>query len=147
MSNLLSDAEKQEFSSALVDLHDTFKRKIVIYKTPTVTNIVTSGDYNYVFDDTQENTTTTITPVSGEYFARVFQTSDIGNLEKGQLLPNTNILAGKTYLRLKLDEEAYRFIIDSQKFFIDGFSYNRISDESPHGLFDLQFYTVWFRRD
>jgi hypothetical protein len=71
MANLISDEQRNVYQAAFKDIHDTFSRKAIVYKTPKRIVLSTTPDYNFMYTDAQEALDVQYIPVSGEINVRV----------------------------------------------------------------------------
>ena len=145
--DLLSDAEKSELQSALVDIHDTWKRSVTFYKTPEEVVISTNPDHNFLFGNAPSNTQIQSIQQSGVFDVRIFY-------DKRQMISpfsegNKNEVKLFLYegeVRLKVQEDAHVFLKDTERVVFDDYQFVISRAERPHGLFDAEFYTYYLRR-
>jgi hypothetical protein len=140
MSDLYTDAEKAVVAANLLHLHDTFGRDIIVYKEAQKVIISTDPNYNYLYNS-GGSTTTSVTnkPVKKTFKARIRYDLDNKNLE-------SNIGSNETsQVRIKLKKEDYTYISDAKRIELDGRMFHVDSDPRAHGLFDVQFYTLFLR--
>jgi hypothetical protein len=140
MSDLYTDAEKAEVAANLLHLHDTFGRDIVVYKEAQKVIISTDPNYNYLYNS-GGSTTTSVTnqPVKKIFKVRIRYDVDNKNLM-------SNIGSSETsQVRIKLKKEDYTYISDAKRIELDGRMFHVDSDPRAHGLFDIQFYTLFLR--
>ena len=140
MPSLLSDSEKIEYANIFNDIHDTFCRKITIWKTPQKVVIATDNTYNFLYSE-QKNLHIDYIPVSGTFDARVLWGDPkklISDLDiKEKILGNV--------CRIKVRQDAIDFLAGASQVEIDGRKVEAIGTSRPHGLFNIDFYTVFFR--
>lgn len=145
--NLLTDAEKEELSGAIDDIHDSWKRDILIYREPEVAVISTNNNHNFAFQlNEQVGLSTTLSGVSGSFEARIWQPSMMSDFELKINLPDVNNFQVKAVCRLKLDDAGWNFIRDARKVIVDGSTYDRITEDRQHGLFSPKYHTIWLMR-
>jgi len=144
--SLLTSGEKTILQAQIGNIHDTWKRQIVAYKTPDVTIISSDTNYNFAFKTNQESTTVQNVPVSGTYNVRIFQPTSRNDFEKAVVLTDIPLSQIKGAVRLKMEDDAWTFIKDSIKVVIDGETYDRMTEDRHHGLFTPEYHTVWFLR-
>lgn len=140
MSSLISDAEKASWSAEFADLHDTFGRDVVIYKQPDRVDVVTNNDFIYAYRGSQQgsNFQFDTVPVSGTFKMRIKWI----NASKEEDFPTDLHLPGQI-CRLKMTPEAYNFLSGFQSFYVDGVSCETVGSPQRHGLFDVDFYTLY----
>lgn len=143
MPSFLSAAEKAEMSSQFDNLHDTFGRNVVIYKAPERIDIITSDDYISAYRGYRQgaNLQYDTIPVSGTFLMRV-QWLDP---RKEENLPIENMVPGQV-CRLKMKKNAYDFLSGNQSFYVDGIACEMVGVPRFHGLFNVDFYTVYAKR-
>lgn len=139
MPSLLSEEEKEEYSDVFGDLHDTFCRKILVYKTPERVIISTNNSYNFIYTDQQEGLNVQYIPVSGFLDVRIkwLNPSDLkGNKDiKEEVHGNV--------VRLKIKKEDISWFENWKHIEIDGRTVQYFGTSQPHGLFDPNFYTIY----
>jgi hypothetical protein len=148
MASLLSDAEKTSLNSCFSDLHDTFARDINVFKDSQKTIITTNLAFNPIYGNAGATTSIVNTPVSGTYKARIqygkdFRDTYFSEDSKMKSDPNLDIPVGT--VRLKVTVAAYDFIKDSKRIDLDGSRYVVDSKFRGHGLFDVQYYTLFLK--
>jgi len=143
MPSFLSAAEKAEMSSQFNNLHDTFGRNVIIYKMPERIDIISNDDYISAYRGYKQgaNLQYDTAPVSGTFLMRI-QWLDSSKEEN---LPIENPLPGQL-CRLKMKKDAYDFLSGYQSFYVDDLSCEIVGVPKPHGLFDINFYTIYAKR-
>lgn len=144
MASFLSAAEKAEMSAQFDNLHDTFGRNVVIYRDPQRVDIVTSDDYISAYRDYRQgsNFTFDTVPVTGQFMMRIKWLDP----RDEDLIPGLeNPLPGQV-CRLKMKKEAYDFLNGSQSFYVDNVACEMVGVPRFHGLFDINFYTIYAKR-
>lgn len=141
MSSLISDNEKINYSSVFNDIHDTFSRKITIWKTPKKVVISSSNNYNFLYNSQQPEIEIQTVPVSGVFDARILwgdPTKVLGHSEiKEEVKGNV--------CRLKIKKDALDFLADAAQIDIDGRPVEAFGSSKPHGFLETGFYTLYFR--
>jgi hypothetical protein len=142
MSSLISDSDKLEYSSVFGDIHDTFSREVVVFKQDERVDIVTNDEFlaAYSFDD-QSAVTYSSAPVSGIFKMRIkwLDAKD----EDAKFLDSDN---PSSVVRLKMTREACHFIMPSQSIYVDGEDCEVIGSPKMHGLFAIDYYTVYAKK-
>jgi hypothetical protein len=143
MPSFLSAAEKAEMSQQFNNLHDTFGRNVYIFKTSKKIDIIANEDFISIYRSAGqgENYTFSYETVSGIFPMRIKWLSP--NEEKNIPL---EVDIENQVCRLKMKKDAYNFISGYQSLFIDGVSCELVPGYRPHGLFDIDFYTLYAKR-
>lgn len=143
MASFLSAAEKAEMSAQFDNLHDTFGRNVVIYKSPERVDIISNDDYISAYRSYRQgaNLQYDTIPVSGAFLMRIQWL----NPRKEERLPIENPIPGQL-CRLKMKKDAYDFFSGYQSFYVDGLPCETVGVPRFHGLFDVDFYTVYAKR-
>ena len=140
MASLLSQSEKNSYSSAFKDIHDTFSRKLVIFKTPQRVIMSTDATYNFIYEQ-QDNIEEQFIPVSGVFQARI-KWGDPTKLDDWQDIRER--IRGNT-CRVKVSPEAIPFISGAERIELDGKIVRLIGSTQPHGLFGIDYYNLTFQ--
>lgn len=137
--NLIPDSDQLLYDNVFNDIHDTFSRKIVVYKTPERVVISTNSNYNFVYSSTQDGLEVQYIPVSGILDARIkwLDPSDL----KGQVDIKEEVHGN--IVRLKIRKEDIVWFEDWKRIEIDGRTVQFFGTSQPHGLFDPNFYTIY----
>lgn len=137
--NLLPDADQLLYDDVFNDIHDTFSRKIVVYKTPERVVISTNPNYNFIYTDAQEGMNVQYIPVSGVIDVRIkwLDPSDLKGQKDIKEEVHGNIV------RLKVKKEDIYWFDDWKRVEIDGRTVQYFGTTQPHGLFDPNFYTIY----
>lgn len=145
MGSLLSESEKSELSLVFNDLHDTFARDIIIIKEAQRVIVTENPDYNFAYGGDQFLTNVEFTPVSGVFKGRI-KWMDIEDRNNLQTNPNFKPSTFSNYCRIKLEPSGYNFIGTGVKeFWVDNVKCDWEGQRRPHGLFDIQFQTIFVR--
>ena len=125
------------------NLHDTFGRDVTIYKTSKKIEIATTQDYISVYRNNYQgdNFKYQYEAVSGVFPMRVNWISP-----KEERDVPFDIDAPNQVCRLKMKKDAFDFLSGYQSLFIDGVSCELMPGFRPHGLFNVDFYTVYAKR-
>jgi hypothetical protein len=140
MASLVSDSEKLLLSSEFNDLHDTFSRLVTVYKTPERVVISTDSNYNFLYND-QEAIEVAYVPVSGQFDCRI----EWQDPSKLMGWPEIREEIRGNLCRVKAKREFVDFISDAEKIEIDGRPVQSMGVSRPHGLFNVDFYTLFFK--
>ena len=143
MPSFLSEQEKADISAQFNNLHDTFARDVIIYKESKKVNIFTNEDYISVYRDSQQgdNFNFSYEAVSGSFPMRIkwLNPDEEKNVPIEIDIPNQ-------VCRLKMKKDAFNFLSGLQSLFIDGIPCEMIAGYKPHGIIDIDFYTIFAKR-
>jgi hypothetical protein len=143
MPSFLSEAEKAEMSLQFNNLHDTFGRNVIIYKESKKVNIFSNENYISIYRNTSqgENFSFSYETVSGTFSMRIkwLDPNEDKNLPIEVDFPSQ-------VCRLKMKKDAFDFLSGNQSLFIDNVSCEVIKGYKPHGLFNIDFYTIYAKR-
>jgi hypothetical protein len=150
MSSLISELQKQNYETALNDIHDTFSEEIICYKDSEKVVITKDASFNPLYDIDREATSIVNTVVSGTYRARIQAMDDFGKKYFSIANDRSNNTQFKVVepagtLRMKIDIDAYNFIKDCKRFDVEGRRYELVSLFKPHGLFNTVYYTIYLK--
>ena len=140
MPSLISDAEKLLLGNEFNDLHDTFSRPVIAWKTPQ--RVVVSSDlsYNFLYND-QESIEVAYIPVSGQFDCRIEWQDHSKMMGWGEIREEIR----GNLCRVKAKKDFVDFISDAEKIEIDGRPVQSMGTNRPHGLFNIDFYTLFFK--
>lgn len=150
MPSLISNEEADEYRSAMKDLHDTFARDIIIYKSAEQTVISTNVQHNFLYNSGPYQTETQDVVVSGTYKARIHYPSQLkieqflragGSKNDDQLQ-----LKRKNYkVKLIVEEDVKNILMDCERIEFDGVIYMSEFDPYPHGVIGVQFWNFYLQ--
>ena len=145
MSSLIDDTDKEDYQNALLDVFDTFKRKLVFYLEPKKVVISTNPSYSMFGDNSQNTDTVQLQPQRFEIYGTIkhqerqeFPYVD----DKGET--KVKVMLGKCRIKISAADAA-RFMT-AKNFEVDGMSYRLNSGPRPHGLFTPALYTFYLER-
>jgi hypothetical protein len=139
MSDLFTPKEKESLSAELLHIHDTFSRDITVYKEAQKVIISTDPGFNHLYGDSASATNVKKVPVKKIFKARIRYDLDNKNLV-------SNVGSNETsQVRIKLKLADYNYISDAKRIEFDGRMFHVDSDARAHGLFGVQFYTIFLR--
>lgn len=143
MASLLSIEENEELSSTFQSLHDTFARDVVVYKTPEKVSIVTNDDFISIYRGARQgqNYDFSSQEVSGVFPMRIRWVDP----KEEKNFPTDSDMS-KQVCRMKMRKDAFDFLRGSQSIFIDEVSCEIIAGYKPHGLINIDFYTLYAKR-
>lgn len=140
MSSLISNSNEQLFTGYYGDFFDSFKKKIVVYKSPirTAVNVTQQSMYGY---ETQSNETNFVyTPVSGIFYGIVSTPSSSD--PKEQQIKDANISVNTYDLKLKVEKDARDFILDNktERIEVEGRNYNLVGKDKRVSFLSKDFF-------
>ena len=140
MASLVSDAQKLAYSNVFNDIHDTFARPIIIYKIPIKTVISSNLNYNFAYGNEQEGMDMVYTPVSGIFQARIswLDPSSLNGFKDIKEEVHGNVV------KLKVKKDVFDFLDNAEHVEIDGRSVQFFGSSQPHGLFNIDFYDMFY---
>jgi hypothetical protein len=155
----ISDEAKALLQNDLDNIHQIFKRPILIFRQAERVIISENLNYNFAYGDNQnQNDTVSYNIASGVFDARIWympgmsankepmttSTSDREFSARGE--PQLRFRNDKNYIRLKLDVSGFNFIDGAKTVEIDGENYNFFSAPRRNGLFTPQYWTLWLEQ-
>ncbi len=148
-TSLLTSTEKAALAAVFDDIHETFAREITVFKEASTVVIITDPNYNPLYKTACQTTSIINTPVYKTFKARIQYQDDVGKKYWSEQGLNSQIKLEAVVgtVRLKIDQEAYDYVKDARRFDVDGKRYVLNSTFRPHGLFDIQYYTLYLKPD
>ena len=146
MASLLSNTEIKNITGAFGDVFDTFKREIVVYKTPQKTVVDVSTSFLYGYDDySSKPTNYTLTPVSG-VFSGVFYGS---SYQADVLLQDSKTYIPDNQYYIKVEQPCRDFLNDgrNEKIEVDSKPYKLIGSEKQVNLLTAKYYVFLLEDD
>jgi hypothetical protein len=140
MASLISNAEKSLLANEFNDLHDTFARPVIAWKTPERVIVSSDPNYNFLYNE-QESIEVTYIPVSGQFDCRI----EWQDPSKIMGWPEIREEVRGNICRIKAKKDFVDFIKDVEKIEIDGRPVQSLGTNRPHGLFNIDFYTLFFK--
>jgi len=130
------------------DQHDTFARLITVYKDATQTVSTPSNSFNSIYGNAGATTSISYTPQSFQIYARILydKTYDEDYFADGNLDSQLKIKMGEGKIRIKIKAADYETVSQCKRLEFDGAQYYIDSDFRAHGLFDVQFYTIFVKK-
>jgi len=150
MASFISATEAADYQNAMGNLHDTFKRPIIIFQTAQQTIISTNPNHNFLYPSDSSNSSSndvvSNVVVSGNYFARIHYESE----QKTRILRagydnvseqvDVEDKAGK--VKLIFDADTYAIVKNCTRVTFDSGIYQVVSDARPHGVIGTQFFNL-----
>lgn len=140
MQPILTTAEKNSLSDVFYDLHSTYARPIVIYKTAKQTVIQTNPDHNAFYAGAPTNSVTEVIQQSGVFNARIRWGPTQPLNQFGGVSPNQPMIRlEEGEARIKLDPTGAAFMVGVKEVTLDNILCNVVTTPRPHGLFKVDF--------
>jgi len=140
MASLVSNTEKLAWANEFNNIHDTFARQVVAWKTPERVVISSDSNYNFLYND-QESIEVAYIPVSGSFNCRI----EWQDPSKVMAWPEIREEIRGNICRIKAKKDFVDFISNAEKIEIDGRPVQSMGTNRPHGLFNIDFYTLFFK--
>ena len=147
MASFISDFAKQAFAKQFEHLHDTFARDIVVYKEAKKVIINTDPNYNYIYNNTGGAASVQNVPQKFVFKARILYDDNRDTEYFGEFGTSTKVkrVDSNSRVRIKLKKEDYMQIKDLKRIEFDERMFMVDSDPRAHGLFDVNFYTLYLK--
>jgi hypothetical protein len=140
MASLVSESDKLVYANEFNNIHDTFARQVVAWKTPERVVVSTDVNYNFLYNE-QESIEVNYVPSSGIFDCRI-QWQDPSKMMGW---PEIREEIRGNICRIKAKQDFVDFISDAEKIEIDGRPVQSVGTSRPHGLFNIDFYTLFFK--
>jgi len=147
MTSFISDFAKQAFAKQFEHLHDTFARDIVVYKEAQKVVINTDLNYNYIYNNTGSAPSVQNVPQKFVFKARILYDDNRDTEYFGEFGTSTKVkrVDSNSRVRIKLKKEDYMQIKDLKRIEFDERMFMVDSDPRAHGLFEVNFYTLYLK--
>tara|TARA_B100000212_G_scaffold136765_1_gene102991 strand:- start:11300 stop:11758 length:459 start_codon:yes stop_codon:yes gene_type:complete len=147
MASFISDFAKQAFAKQFEHIHDTFARDIVVYKEAKKVIINTDPNYNYIYNNTGGAASVQNVPQKFVFKARILYDDNRDTEYFGEFGTSTKVkrVDSNSRVRIKLKKEDYMQIKDLKRIEFDERMFMVDSDPRAHGLFDVNFYTLYLK--
>jgi len=151
MSSFILPSQQGALEAAFSQLHDTFGRDIVMFKSAQQITISTNVENNFIWESAPTNDVVQSIPVSGVFKARIKYANKqdrqkVAGSVAGKGGDQLNVEMEFGDVRLKLDATGAAFMKDATRVMLDGDIFNIESPKRPHGLFNPQFYDFTLKR-
>lgn len=139
MPSLIPNSQLVTLTGALMNLFDTVKRPIIVFKEPIQTINSTSDNTFAGYGSSSEEANITYTPVSGAFYAMKCDPFVKPGTSSVPLTTNV-ILENK--IRIKVLPEAMSYIAQgkTEAILYDGILFKQVSKPMPQNYLGLQFY-------
>jgi len=146
MASFLNDQILNAITNSLFRMHDTFSRKIYVFKNPEKTIVATNSNYNGLYKRNTSGSRDNIqnTMIVKEFMARIYYDSENqeylaaeGLDQKGS---QNKIILSKGEVRIVVTVEAYLYIKDARRIDLDGRVFAIKSGGNHSGFPRNQFY-------
>lgn len=151
MSSLLGTGILKQAEDLIFQNFDTWKREIVVWKTPIKTIVSTNPvQHNFAYGSNNPTFEETFTPVSGVFNADIVYVDSLAQqkVDQSTFQNNLNAPQPKGEVRLTLDETGRNFLISgsNERITLDGKSFKINSDERVHRIYQKYLYDIWLER-
>lgn len=146
MASLLTPAQKQKAESLLDAVFDTYKRDVIIYKTPLATIVYSDPSYNYSYaPEISQQDSQTYTPQSGVLSATItyIKSEDAHKLDF--LKADARFVATKSVVKICVREDGKNLLQNTERIEFDNRNYNLLTTFRPRGLFSPNYYDFWLQ--
>ena len=140
MAGYLTEKQKAAYAKPFQKLHDTFARPVTVWKTPERVVISTNPNYNFLYNE-QESIEVSYIPISGTFDCRI-QWQDPSTTMGW---PEIREEIRGNICRIKAKKDFVTFIDNAERIEIDGRPVQAMGTNRPHGLFNIDFYTLFFK--
>jgi hypothetical protein len=147
MPSFLSDQAKLMLAEQFNNLHDTFSRDIVVYKEAKKVVISSDPNYNYIYNETGGTASVQNVPQKQVFKARVLYDDNRDMEYFGELGTSNKIrrVDSASRVRIKLKKADHDYIKSAKRVEFDGRMFFIDSDARAHGLFGIDFYTLYLK--
>ena len=146
MASLIEQTDKDLMQSAMMDVFDTFKRPIEIYKEPERIIISTNYNYSRFGDNSQNQLNPPVSPVSIIVNACILHEKKQRYVYVDADDSQLKLKDAEGQVRIKVDITGYNAMIGAKNITLDGFEYRNVSTPRPHGLFTPSLWTFYLQR-
>jgi len=146
MSTILSAQEISDANTLFDQLVDTFKEPIYVWRNAGKTIISQDPNFSPFTPTTPNTAQPQNAPVQSVIYGRVLYTQD---QELAMVRPSEGEIKLKMMLglvRIKTDLAGSLIMNDVKRMELDGTQFLIESVKRPHGLFNRNYFTYWFKR-
>lgn len=145
---MFTDAEKLEAEALLGEAFDSYKERIIIYKTPATAFVASSSsNFNFGFGEEQPAASVEYVTQSGEFWATIEYMDHEADQQMFYAKPDAPIQQPYGDVRIATTGEIARdFLENAEKIVFDGKDFRRVSDVMPRGLFSRQGFDCWLKK-
>jgi hypothetical protein len=145
MSSYLNENISNAVSNALLRMHDTFSKKIYVFKQAEKTIVSTSPNYNSIYGKTNSGSKGNINyeMLVEEYYARIYYIQEDQEYlakEGSQDSSQNKIILPKGSVRIVVTVDAYNAIKEAKRIEIDGRIFAIKSPGTDSGFLNAQLY-------
>jgi len=146
MANLISAQDRLTYQSALADVHDTFSRDIVVWRSSAQTITTTNPDYDAFSDQGPTQSQVIYTTESRTIKARI-KYIDRQEEQFGFIVAGTGVDVTQQFqlVRIKVTAADNIYLQDAEKVTIDGLDFTFLTTPRPHGLFSNDYFTIYLK--
>jgi hypothetical protein len=143
MPSLISEIAQQKVNKVFADLHDTFARKITVYKNAKRVAIASSPQFNAIYGSSGSAKNFEYQTVSKSFSARVYylkMEEEYFQNRSQDASSQSKIVMPHGSVKIVVDPEGYEFVKEARKVEFDGITFAIKSNGNPIGLFGNQYY-------
>ena len=147
MTDLFSDEQKASIAANIEHLHDTFSRNIIVYKEAKKVVISTDPNFNYLYGNSGATTSIENIPEKKVFKARIRYDTDrsLEYFGEADAQMKVNRTDRSSQVRIKLKKADYDYIKEAKRIELDGRMFHVDSDARAHGVFNVDYYTLFLR--
>jgi hypothetical protein len=150
MESFISDADKLSMGNEFYNVHATFGRPIVIFKTAEETVVSTNPEHNFLFNNSPTNDITVPIVQSGVFLARILYgkkeaLNSFSTPTNQGASEQIGIQLKEGEVRIKLDPTGAAFLEGCERVTFDGTIFRVTTNKRPHGLFKVDFETFYLK--
>ena len=146
MASFLTPSQKTAVADVFDNMHDTFKRDIIIYQQSTSIWVATNDTYNALYQRLANASTTRTEVTSTTVGARILYVDRQVERDIGGVQAQINVPFSDGIVRIKIEKAGYDIFKKASEIEVDGAVYSIISDASAIGPFMVKFYTLYLQR-
>jgi hypothetical protein len=150
MPSFISPSEDASFRSAMVDLHDTWAKDIIVYSTRTRTVITTNPNHNFLYSTGPNQTETVDEVVKTTGKARIHYKKDLPSADlvlntSGKAEDQINTERKDWDVKLVVTEDIKTLIEKAERITFNDVVFKVKPDNRPHGVVSYQFYNFYLK--
>jgi hypothetical protein len=144
--DLFSSSERDEVRSAFDDIHDSFKKAVIVFSKSVTSYSGQNSEHNYLFNRDKPVTVSEPSYSQETIYARVkfMDRHEIAKIPG--LSSQTNINLPEGLLRIKILDSDYNKVRKAAKFAYEGVTYTLFSDPVKIGPFTHDYYACYLKR-
>lgn len=149
--SFLTDSQQDALGNVFFNLHATYARPIIIWKTARKTVILSNPANSYIFDNAPFNDDIQVVPVSGLFQARILYgkqqpLEQFSTPQSKEATDQINIRNEKGIVRIQVDATGASYLFDAKQVTFDNEIFDIDATQRPHGIFSPKFYTFYLTK-